>query len=85
MDTKAARMICRGMAALAISAGVAGMAVSFLFLASASFEDITAGSSGFLAGAILIGSGLMALALLSKQSTSPGVADSGDPAALESA
>ena len=45
------------------------MIVSFGFLVSASFEEITAGMSGFVAGAILIGSGLVALALLTRQAT----------------
>jgi hypothetical protein len=66
MHTNAAHFACHALSALAISAGAAGMAVSFLFLASTSFEDITAGTSGFVAGAILIGSGLVALALLSR-------------------
>ena len=60
------------------------MIVSFRFLASTSFEDITAGTSGFVAGAILIGSGLVALALLSRQATSAHRADSTKPAALPS-
>jgi hypothetical protein len=52
------------MSALAIAAGFGGMVMSFFYLASASFEDITAGTSGFVAGAILIGSGLVSAAML---------------------
>ena len=53
------------------------MIVSFGFLVSASFEEITAGMSGFVAGAILIGSGLVALALLTRQTSSAPTGDSG--------
>ena len=56
------------------------MIVSFGFLVSASFEEITAGMSGFVAGAILIGSGLVALALLTRQATSAPSEDSGNRA-----
>ena len=45
---------------LSMLAGSAGMALSFLYLASASMADITAGTSGFVAGAVFIGSGLIA-------------------------
>ena len=60
------------------------MILSFGFLASASFEEITAGMSGFVAGAILIGSGLVALALLSRQVTSAHTEDSGNRATMPS-
>jgi hypothetical protein len=50
---------------LAIIAGGLGMPMSFLYLASSSMADITAGTSGFIAGAVLIGSGLISLAILS--------------------
>jgi hypothetical protein len=41
------------------------MIASFLlFLTSSSGADLSAGTSGFLAGAILIGSGLLALTML---------------------
>jgi hypothetical protein len=46
------------------------MAVSFLFLASSNTENITAGASGFVAGAVLIGSGLLPLAMLANRATS---------------
>ena len=83
MATNASYLICRLMSALAVAAGTAGMVVSFLFLASTSFDDITAGTSGFVAGAILIGSGLVALALLSRQATSTPVEDAGDRSGLQ--
>lgn len=62
--TKAHLFLYRTMSALAIVTGCGGMVVSFVYLASASFEDITAGTSGFVAGAILIGSGLISSAML---------------------
>lgn len=58
------------------------MILSFGFLASASFEEITAGMSGFVAGAILIGSGLVALALLTRQATPVRPVDSGNREAM---
>jgi hypothetical protein len=62
--TKSNVLLYRVMSVLAIAAGCGGMVMSFLYLASASFEDITAGTSGFVAGAILIGSGLISTAML---------------------
>jgi hypothetical protein len=41
------------------------MPMSFLYLASRSMEDITAGTSGFVAGAVLIGAGIISLAIIS--------------------
>jgi hypothetical protein len=41
------------------------MVLSFIYLASASMADIHAGTSGFLAGAVLISGGVIALTLLS--------------------
>jgi hypothetical protein len=54
-------------AGLAIAAGGLGMPMSFLFLASGSMPDITAGTSGFVAGAILVGSGLISFAILASR------------------
>jgi hypothetical protein len=39
-------LLYRAMSALAIAAGCGGMVISFLYLASASFADITVGTSG---------------------------------------
>jgi hypothetical protein len=50
-------------AALTFAAGVGGMAISFLFLASAHPLDVLAGAAGFVAGAILAAGGLVAIAL----------------------
>jgi hypothetical protein len=47
-----------------IIAGALGMVLSFVYLASAHMADITAGSSGFLAGAFLMGSGLVSCTLI---------------------
>ena len=65
--TKTHLFLCRAMSALAIVTGCGGMVVSFLYLASASFADITAGTSGFVAGAVLIGSGLISSAMLTER------------------
>jgi hypothetical protein len=65
MDSTAfLRRICLVLASLAIVAGGLGMFASFLYLASRSMADITAGTSGFVAGAILIGAGLLSLTML---------------------
>ena len=63
------------LSALSVVAGGLGMAASFLHLGSSSMADITAGTSGFVAGAILIGSGLISLSLLAAR---PGRAESKD-------
>lgn len=47
-----------------VGAGLLGMALSFLYLASASMADITAGAAGFVAAAVLLGAGLLSLTLL---------------------
>jgi hypothetical protein len=51
------------LASITILAGVGGMAASFFFLASSSDLDVAAGAIGFVAGAVLIGGGLISLAL----------------------
>lgn len=48
----------------AVLMGGAGMVLSFVYLASSSMADITAGTSGFIAGSVLIGSGLISLSML---------------------
>ena len=57
--------LCVGLDAFCIAAGALGMVLSFIYLASASMADIHAGTSGFLAGAVLISGGVVALTLLS--------------------
>jgi hypothetical protein len=51
------------LAALMLGAGVGGMAVSFLYLASAHPLDVLAGAAGFIAGAILGAGGLIAISV----------------------
>jgi hypothetical protein len=63
-DKKYLRMLCLLLGALSIVAGVAGMVLSFTYLATATLIDATAGGAGFVAGAILAGSGLIACALM---------------------
>jgi hypothetical protein len=59
------------LAGLTYLAGVGGMAVSLLFLASAHPLDVLAGAAGFIAGAILAGTGLVARALRSPAVPAP--------------
>jgi len=55
---------CTSLAALCVAAGAAGMVTSFIYMASPSPVDFAAGATGFLAGAVLIAGGAIALALL---------------------
>ena len=57
-------IVCLVLSVLAIVAGGLGMLLSFLALAQRDMRDITAGASGFVAGAVLIGAGLVSLAIL---------------------
>jgi len=45
------------LAMLTFCAGVVGMVISFVFLASASALDVLAGAAGFVAGSILAAAG----------------------------
>jgi len=49
--------------ALVFAAGVAGMAMSFVFLGSSHPLDVTAGAAGFIAGAVLVAAGLVSLSI----------------------
>ncbi len=53
------------LSALTVLAGAGGMGLSFLSMACADLPNIVAGGAGFVAGAILVGAGLVALALFS--------------------
>ncbi len=65
MDSPAfLRPICLVLAILSTVAGGLGMAASFLFLASSRTDEITAGTSGFVAGAILVAAGQLSLTML---------------------
>ena len=47
------------LAVLAVIAGLAGMGVSFVFLASRVLEDVIAGAAGFVAASVLAGAGVL--------------------------
>jgi len=49
---------------LCVAAGAAGMITSFIYMSSPNPVDLFAGATGFLAGAVLIAGGVIALALL---------------------
>ena len=51
------------LAALTFLVGAAGMAVSYVYLASAHPLDVLAGAAGFVAGAVLTAGGLIAIAV----------------------
>ena len=65
------RPTCLILSAGVILLGAAGMVLSFLYLASSSMADITAGTSGFVAGSVLIGSGLVSLTMLASRVARP--------------
>lgn len=52
---------------LSIALGIAGMFASFHYLSLADPRDIAAGNAGFIAGSILVGAGLVSLALLHRR------------------
>lgn len=62
------RVVCLILASGVLLLGAAGMLLSFLYLASSSMADITAGTSGFVAGSVLIASGLISLTMLASRS-----------------
>jgi hypothetical protein len=65
MDSPAfLRPICLVLAVLVIVAGGLAMAASSLYLASSSMGEITVGTSGFVAGAVLIAAGLLSITML---------------------
>jgi hypothetical protein len=67
MGNDSLRPVCLILSSGALLLGAAGMVLSFLYLASSSMADITAGTSGFIAGSVLIGSGLISLTLLASR------------------
>jgi hypothetical protein len=56
----------RTLALLTFLAGAAGMAVSFLYLASEHHLDVLAGAAGFVAGSVLAAAGLLSVAVLTR-------------------
>ena len=58
------RRLCLVLGVLSIVAGVAGMVLSCRCLRIANAVDATAGGAGFIAGSILVGSELVACALV---------------------
>jgi hypothetical protein len=57
--------VCGGLAVFAVLSGGGGMCLSLLQMSCAETNDIIAGSAGFIAGAVLVSAGIIALALLS--------------------
>ncbi len=59
------KSIAKALAVTSLVLGTLGMAMGFIYLAATSMADITAGTSGFMAGAILFGSGVIAISIIS--------------------
>lgn len=53
------------LSALSASFGAAGMVFSYLFLCLPGFDYVVHGTAGFLAGSVLVGAGLVSLAMMS--------------------
>ena len=70
----------RRLSHLLVTAGVIGMVFSFFYLASASMQDIVAGASGFISGALFITSGLVSLTILNVDESRQRAADEEIPA-----
>jgi hypothetical protein len=70
------RPICLSLAVGVIFLGTAGMGMSFLVLGSPNPNEVVAGNAGFIAGSILIASGLLSLTLVA---TLPPVRASDEP------
>lgn len=64
MEPSDLQKLCLVGSVASICAGGAGMVLSFIYLASASMADVTAGTSGFVAGSVLIGAGLVSASLV---------------------
>ena len=76
MDTEFSKTLglaCVVVATIAVGAGACGMVLSFLYMNSARMEDVTAGAAGFVAGAVLVGSGLISLTMLTAKASKEAV------------
>lgn len=65
LDTLSRRIVFASF--LSVMLGTVGMTLSFLFLSSPIPANVFAGAPAFVAGAVMIGSGLIAGALLVRQ------------------
>lgn len=63
-DQTPSRDLSVSMSLLAILFGTVGMGVSFVFLGSSTVRDVVAGMAGFVAGAVLVGAGTIAAAVM---------------------
>jgi len=68
--TVSLRGVCIALAIALMGFGAIGMLVCFLFLWSSDMRDITGAGLGFVAGAVMLGSGCISLALCSSRAQS---------------
>ena len=61
MESTSFQRVCRTLSVSAMVAGTLGMLMSFLYMDTASPTELTAGAAGFIAGSVLVGSGLISL------------------------
>jgi hypothetical protein len=69
MNSTSMRPFCLLLSLGSILAGGVGMLLSFLHLGTNSAPYVSAGSAGFIAGAVLIGAGLVSLTMLATRPT----------------
>ena len=66
MEGKTLHWVALGIALFAVSAGLAGMLLGFLYLSAAKMEDVIAGAASFIGGSMLVSSGAIAVALVAR-------------------
>jgi hypothetical protein len=62
--SRSIQVLCLLIACLSMLEGAVGMALRFVNLSSMNMQNIHSGQAGFVAGAVLIGTGLMACAIV---------------------
>lgn len=65
------RILVLALSAMLVVFGAVGMLICFMFLWSSDLRDITGAGLGFAAGAVMMGSGCISLAILSRTAETP--------------
>ena len=66
MNPKLSNSLALVFAGILVLLGAIGMLITFLFLWSSDVRDITGAGLGFVPGAVMLGSGVVALAILGR-------------------
>ena len=75
MNSKTFLVVSGVLAVLLSVLGAAALLVCVIFLFSSDLRDVTGAGLGFVGGTILLGSGTIALALITTRSSSPSPSD----------